>query len=275
MKDCTHIKKLLYPYLDCELDIREKLDVEEHILHCQECCDLLNEEKRFLSVIKNGCLKEAGPPTLKAKIERMLEKKQRPFFHIFTNYPFSMAFAATLAGLLIILFTGKLFDMGQSAIPPFVRTSVENHLEYIQGKLPLEVKSNDPRVVFAWFKEKINFMPMLPVLKDENVVLLGGRIANFEGDLMAFVSYQVEKNPVTMLIIQGKAEAFVESSDHTFLHGRRFNFSRYEGLNTISWTDHGKNFALISNFSSQNIKGCAVCHARGSGLSDLNALLGI
>ena len=275
MKNCAYIEKLLYPYLDGELDVGQNLIVEEHILDCQKCCDLLNEEKRFLSVIKNGCLQEEGPPALKAKIERMLHKKQRPFFHFISNHPFKMAFAAALAGMLIFLFSGKLLDLGLNRTPPFVRASVENHLKYINGNLPLEIKSHDPRVVVAWFKKRIEFMPHLPVLKDDRVVLLGGRLAEFKGENMDLVSYRIEKSPVTMLVIRGNPAAFVESSDFTFLHGRRFNFSRQHGLNTISWTDDGNNFALISNFSAQNIKGCAVCHGEGSGLSDLNALLGI
>jgi anti-sigma factor RsiW len=275
MKKCTYIEKLLYPYLDGELDVGQNLIVEEHILNCQKCCDLLNEEKRFLHVIKNACRKKEGPPALKAKIERMLDKKQRPFFHIFPNHPFKMAFAAALAGMFIALFSGNLLDLGSSKTPPFVRALVENHLKIIDKNLPLEIESHDPQVVMAWFKKRIEFMPDLPVLKDDKVVLLGGRLAKFRGENMALISYRLEKSPVTMSIIKGNPTAFVESSDFTFLHGRRFNFSRQHGFNTIAWTDDGKNFALISSLESQKIVSCKVCHAQGSGLSDLNELLGI
>ena len=117
MKDCADIERLLYPYLDGELDVKQNLDVEAHILDCQKCCDLFNEEKRFLSVIKNGCLQEEGPPALRAKIEKMLHKKQRPLIRIFSNHPFKTAFAAALAGMLIFLLTGKLLDLGLNKMP--------------------------------------------------------------------------------------------------------------------------------------------------------------
>jgi anti-sigma factor (TIGR02949 family) len=275
MKDCADIEKLLYPYLDGELDVKQNLDVEEHILGCQKCCDLLNEEKRFLSVVKNGCLQEEGPPALKAKIERMLHKKERPFFRFFSNHPFKMAFASALAGILIFLLFGKLLDLGINRTPPFVRASFENHLKYLNGNLPLEIESHDPQAVAAWFKKRIDFMPSLPVTKDDTIVLLGGRLGEFKGANVALISYKIEKSPVTMFIIKGNPAACVDSSDFTFLKGRRFNFSRQHGLNAISWTDDGNNFALISSYPSQNIMSCKVCHARGSGLSNLNALLGI
>ena len=275
MKSCADIEKLLYPYLDGELDAKQNLDVEAHILDCQKCCDLLDEEKRFLSVIKNGCLPKDGPSALKAKLEKMLNKKQRPFIRLFSNHPFKMAFASALAGVLIFLLTGKLLDLGLNRTPPFVRASVENHLEYIKGNLPLEIESHDPKVVASWFKKRIDFMPDLPILKDDMIVLLGGRLAKFKGENVALISYRIDKLPVTMFVIRGNPAAYVESRDFTFLQGRRFNFSGQHGLNTISWSDSGNNFALISLYPSRNIMSCKVCHARGSGLSDLNALLGI
>jgi anti-sigma factor RsiW len=275
MKDCTHIKQLLYPYLDGELDVKQNLEVEAHILDCQTCCDLLNEEKRFLSVLKNGCLDEEGPAALKAKIERKLITKQRPFSRFFSSHPFKMAFASALAGILFFLLGAKLLDLGINRTPPFVRASVENHLKFIGGNLPLEIESHDPKVVAAWFKEKIDFMPHLPELKDDMTVLLGGRLAHFNGKNVALVSYRIAKSPVSMFIIKGNPAAYVESNDFTFMKGRRFNFSQQYGLNAIAWTDDGNHFALISSHPSKNIVSCKVCHANGSGLADLNALLGI
>jgi hypothetical protein len=76
-----------------------------------------------------------------------------------------------------------------------------------------------------------------------------------------------------MYIIKGNPTADVDSRDFAFLKGRRFNFSHQHGLNAIAWTDAGNRFALISSHPSKNIMSCKVCHANGSGLSDLGALL--
>lgn len=275
MKCCAGIEKLLYPYLDGELDVKQNLEVEAHLLYCQKCCDLLNEEKRFLSVLNNRCLREEGPPDLKAKVERMLHKKQRPLVRLFSHHRFKIVSAAVLAGMLLFSLTSHLLDLGINRTPPFVRASLENHLRYIHGSLPLEIESHDPKAVVAWFKKKIDFMPCLPHVEDDMIVLLGGRLATFKGERVALVSYQMKKSPVTMFIIKGNPAASVESKDFTFLQGRRFNFSHQNGLNAISWTDDGNHFALISAYPSQNIVSCKVCHAKGSGLSDLNTLLGI
>lgn len=275
MKDCADIELLLYPYLDGELDVKQNLEVEAHILDCQKCCDLLNEEKRFLSVVKNGCLQEKGPPALKAKIDRMLCNQQRLFLRFFSNHPFKAAFAAALTGILIFLLSGKMLDLGIHRTPPFVRSSVENHLKYLNGNLPLEIESHDPRAVAAWFNKRIDFMPHLPKLKDDMIVLLGGRLAQFKGEKVALVSFRIDKSPVSMFIIKGNSAAKVESRDFTFLKGRRFNFSHQHGLNAVAWTDDGNHFALVSSHLSQDIMSCKVCHANGSGLSDINALLGL
>ncbi len=273
MKDCSQIKKLLYLYLDGELDPGLNLEVEQHVLGCQECSDLLDEERRFLSLIESGCLREAAPEALKLKVEAMLEKKQRPFFHIFSHSPFGTAFAA--ACVVLLLFVGLRFWNGQGAVPPFIKASVASHLKYIQGELPLEITSSDPEEVFAWLKGRMASMPALPVVKDKNIILVGGRISSFGADTMALVSYEVEHKPVTMLIIPESPQASVASDEHTFLRGRRFNFAHMNGLNTIAWTDEGNNFALVSPLHSREIQSCIVCHAKGSGLMDINALLSI
>jgi anti-sigma factor RsiW len=152
---------------------------------------------------------------------------------------------------------------------------VENHLKYLNGKLPLEIESHDPQAVAAWFDKRMDFMPHLPELKDDTIVLVGGRMAQFKGENVALVSYTINKSPVTMYITKGNPSAYVETKDFTFMKGRRFNFSQRHGLNAIAWTDDGNNFALISSHPSRNIISCKVCHANGSGLSDLNALFGI
>jgi anti-sigma factor RsiW len=275
MRDCADIKPLLYPYLDGELDVKQNLDVEAHILDCQACCDLLNEEKRFLSVLKNECLHEQGPPALKAMIERKLLNKQRFFSRFFSNHPFKASFAAAMAGILLFLLGVQLVNLSFNRTPPFVMASVEYHLKAIKGNLPLEIQSDDPRMVVDWFKKRIDFMPHLPKLKDDEIALLGGRLAKFKGEQMALISYTIDKSPITMAIIKGNPTAYVESRDYLFMKGRRFNFSNKRGHNAISWTDDGNNFTLVSRCSSRDIVSCKVCHANGSGLSDINALLGI
>jgi mycothiol system anti-sigma-R factor len=275
MTDCAFIEKLLYPYLDGELDANQNLEVEAHLLVCQKCSDLLNEEKRFLSLIKSGCRKQKGPPALRAKIEKMLHKGKKPLFPLFSNHPFKMAFAASLALILLFLLSGTPPEPGRNGTPPFIRASVESHLRLMNGNLPLEIESHDPRAVAAWFKKRIDFMPELTALEDDSIVLLGGRLARFNGESMALISYRIENSPVTLFIIRGNPATDVASGDFAYLQGRRFNFSHQHGLNTIAWSDNGNNFALTSALATREIVSCKVCHGKGSGLADLKSLLGI
>ena len=275
MTDCAFIEKLLYPYLDGELDARQNLEVETHLLLCQKCSDLLDEEKRFLCLIKHGCLQQEGPPALRVRIERMLRRKRGPFLQFFVNHPFKFALTAAMTVILFFLWTGTPHEPVQTPIPPFIKASVEDHLKLMNGNLPLEIESRDPQMVAAWFKKRIDFMPNLPPLKDDSIELVGGRLSQFNGEQMALVSYRIDKSPVTLVIVRQKPATDVQSEDFTYLQGRRFNFSHEYGLNTIAWSDDGNNFALTSVFAAREIVSCKVCHGRGSGLSDLRSLLGI
>jgi anti-sigma factor RsiW len=116
----------------------------------------------------------------------------------------------------------------------------------MNGNLPLEIQSHDSQVVAARFKKRIDFMPELPALKDNAIVLVGGRLSQFNGEQMALISYQIEKSPVTLFVIRQNPATDVQSADFTYLRGRRFNFSHQHGLNTVAWSDNGNNFALTS-----------------------------
>ena len=44
MNACKKIRALIYPYLDGELTARENLEIEEHLLQCQDCSDILRSK---------------------------------------------------------------------------------------------------------------------------------------------------------------------------------------------------------------------------------------
>jgi hypothetical protein len=119
----------------------------------------------------------------------------------------------------------------------------------------------------------MNFEPDFPEVRDERITLVGGRKLDFRGDPMAQISFLVQNIPVTLAVVKGKPEAFVDSNNFTFVDGRQFNIGHYKGLNTISWTDSGNHFTLVSHLPPGKMEGCTVCHGEGSGLMDIAEVL--
>lgn len=270
MNECNHIQKLIYPYLDGELDITKNLLVEEHIVQCQDCCDLLNEQKRFLSILSSASLPENGPPALKAKIRRMLDNEQQPWWTRMFESPLKLVVAGSFALFALVFIYIQGSNVADTKFA-FLRAAALNHQELLKGNLSLQVIDNDPAAVSQWLKERLDFVPDFPRFNDKTVAIKGAGITTFGDRQVGFVSYEVDRTPVTLLIAPKVVDTNINSDQYTYFGERRINFSNQLGFNTVSWSVCSTNFALVSDLPSKGTKGCNVCHARGSGLTDLSS----
>lgn len=272
MTTCRQIEKLISPYLDGELDYVDNILVEEHILKCQDCCDQLNLQKRFLSVLKSAPLREETPVDLQNKIIASLKKQKKSFCikrPSFTGYPLRMMSGLTLGFATLLLFLFSLYNQ-KPTIPPFVNTSIAQHQQFLQGHLPLEFRSSDPMIISNWLKKRVAFSPELPDFDDINVILQGSSVLDLEGQLVGLISYRVHDIPVSLLMVKRSPATDIENSNHTYVGARRISFAQSDGYNAVSWSVKSTNFSLVSTLPHQGKKSCIVCHANGSGLMDLS-----
>src|SRR3989338_1903119 len=52
MYDCQTLLKLLYPYLDNELDVKESIRVQMHLEECPSCRTIFEKEQVFLAWLR-------------------------------------------------------------------------------------------------------------------------------------------------------------------------------------------------------------------------------
>ena len=270
MKSCKQIQCIIYPYLDGELGAQENLEVEAHVLECQECNDILQEQKRFLNMLHSSSLREKGPEELRERIARQL--KPRRGLQSSLRLMFTPRRAFGLAAALILFFvavTTTLLPRGVSQ--PFIQNTVAEHEGFLNGEEQLDFVTNDPDALAQWLQERIGVATTFPAFDDENVVLVGARISRYKGLPIGLVSYRVHEVPVTLMVALKTPDTDIETPDYNFVDDRRINFMTVDDFNVVSWSVCANNFALVSSLPSQGREGCSVCHANGSGLIDLSA----
>ena len=76
MYDCQTLMKLLYPYLDGELDIKESLRVQEHLQECPYCAEVFRQEREFLQDFKASALIPSAPAHLRERLSRILKPSE-------------------------------------------------------------------------------------------------------------------------------------------------------------------------------------------------------
>ncbi len=269
MNTCKKIQSLIYPYLDGELSASDNRTVEEHVLGCHLCNEILQEQRRFLALLNNPALLEKGPAELKNRILHTLNPRPRLFPRLADiSIWYKTAGLAVAASLLFVLITAiwQQHPLQQA----YLQDVAVSHASALRGKLPLELVHDDPEVVARWLKDQAGIDAVFPVFVDENVRLMGGRVYTYKGQNVGLVSYMVHGVPVTLAITQNSPATAIETSDYSFIGDRRINFTTAKGFNVVSWSVCANNFALVSTLPHKGKPGCTVCHGNGSGLIDLS-----
>lgn len=69
---CDEVLRLLWQFMDRELDRPTYERVEEHFRRCQPCQDLHEFEVRLREIIRMKCTGEAAPETLRRRLRQLL-----------------------------------------------------------------------------------------------------------------------------------------------------------------------------------------------------------
>ena len=71
MADCQETLDKLYQFLDRELDLAERREVEAHLSLCPPCRDVFRFEYNTLRFVGERCRETAAPPTLVERVRKL------------------------------------------------------------------------------------------------------------------------------------------------------------------------------------------------------------
>ena len=87
----------------------------------------------------------------------------------------------------------------------------------------------------------------------------GGRVVRFKNDYAAYVSYQMDRQPISLLVTSDSVAA-PGGGDEIVSKGITFHYDSIDGLKVITWSDRGLTYALVSNLKERGQQSCLVCH---------------
>jgi hypothetical protein len=146
----------------------------------------------------------------------------------------------------------------------YIEAAVAAHRSSLNGGLPLEIKSESPSAVTAWFAGKVPFNFRLPeaaeeVGHDQIYRLTGGRLVNYKDGYAALVSYQMQQQTISLLVASSKS-AMAAGGEEVPSGGIVFHYSKQMGFAVITWSTHGLTYALVSSLPGSGRQSCMVCH---------------
>ena len=89
--------------------------------------------------------------------------------------------------------------------------------------------------------------------------LTGASIVNYKGSLAALVTYETQKDKISLIVDSSKF-AVVADGDEIRFGKLIFHYHNRSGFRVITWANHGLSYALVSSVSGPAQASCLVCH---------------
>jgi anti-sigma factor RsiW len=282
MKDCGgDYDATIQLYLDKELTGPDLEEFRAHLEECESCrAELVSVEELSRLLHRSRPLYSASdalrdrvmrttelvpssalyaPPRLRKRILKVLARPWQTTGRGIPRWPVLVAAILLLAALLPV--PGIL---RQASANSYIEAAVAAHRSSLNGSLPLEIKSESPSVVTAWFTGKVPFNFRLPdaaeqVGPEQVYRLTGGRLVNYKDGYAALVSYQMQHQTISLLVASSKSA--VAAGGEQVPSGRIvFHYSKHAGFAVITWSTHGLTYALVSSLPGSGRQSCLVCH---------------
>lgn len=282
MKSCDDYGVNIQLYLDKELTGQDLEEFRAHLKECVACQQELEAEEALAQLLYRSRPLYSAPDSLRDRVRQVTHGVAasadpapvqvsnrvtgiggRSFRRNDSNtHRWQALVAAVLIICIGLVFLPAAFQRSRAA--NYVETAVTTHRGFMDGSLPLEVQSDSPTTVSAWFIGKVPFNFRLPVsheISGQEVPykLMGGRLVSYKNSYAALVAYRMQKENISLLVTSDKF-ASAAGGEEVRSGGLVFHYSRQANFNVVTWSNHGLTYALVSSLPGSGKHPCLVCH---------------
>jgi len=192
--------RLLEAYLDGELDLVRSLEVERHLLACEDCSAVLRGQRALRSALAQPSLYYERPKGLENRVRTELGKASKDSKSgarggwRWRAVAASLPVIATLAWALVVIPRAPSDEdlASQEVVSAHVRSLMAEHLT--------DVASSDRHTVKPWFNGKLDFSPDVKDLAGDGYPLVGGRLDYIGRRGVAALVYQRGSHPINVFV---------------------------------------------------------------------------
>lgn len=239
-------------FADGELGEAERTEMELHLDNCPRCQAAVDFTLAFRSAVKEKARAAGGAPTaMRARLRAVLAQEAAPvpvhvewwqqLRRLWSPVPAAAA-GATALGITAWLWFGGSTD-------EVVKELVARHSRH----LPLEIQSNDPKSLEAWFSDKVDFrvrVPRLTFVNGTPLGLMGARLSHVRDHSAVQVFYGTPQSPtrsVSMLVFDDPGNRPpIRGVSHKVDDVDVYTANR-AGYNVAVWREHEVVYSLVSD----------------------------
>jgi anti-sigma factor RsiW len=280
MSDCADRSSQIRLYLDGELTGSDMEELLAHLKYCASCRSAMEEAEAFARRVAQARPFAVAPTALRERIENLAAaqgvlKPEMPLFVskglVVSSRKNTIRYALALAAMLLFVVGGLLLVSRlrvESNANRFVTTAIDSHRALSDATLQLDVQSESPSVVSAWFAQRVSFpfrMPDAGIAANDlaKYKLLGGRLVTFGGERAAILAFRLSKDLVTVLVVPDR-HARAIGGNVMYSDGIKFHALDRDRMHVVTWENKNLTYALTSHIAGGTARSCSTCHEGAS-----------
>jgi anti-sigma factor RsiW len=274
MSSCTEYYSAIQLYVDGELTKEESEGLFSHLENCADCRNVLKEAEASSSLIRASRPYLSAPESLRSAV--LLKIKEAEGAENTTSGPTLVThkpqrrthfrLLAGIAAALALVTVGGLAFYGRMRTndEPMVRAAMLAHEQLEQNAMPLDISSDSPQAVSAWFSSRVSFpfrMANSGMASDDRAKykLVGGRLLTVGGDRVVLLSFSLQQEIISMLVGPGN---MLTASGGTTVHSDGVALHSHDqgGVHIVNWNNRGLSYVMVANKPMSNSRQCGACH---------------
>ena len=245
---CKLTQSYVPGYLDGELDLVRKIEMEEHLERCAECAREVESLQSLRAALRGNHLAYAAPAALRKQIKSAARSAAPTESHERKSAwrtPLGWQWAAAFAAMAICAVAGWRIFPSLSSGSDEQRIAAEvltSHVRSLEANHLADVASTDQHTVKPWFNGKLDFSPPAEDLASDGFPLVGGRLDYLAGREVAALVYTRRLHVINVFVWPGAMRALSARA-----------LAPRQGYNTIEWSRGGFHFWAISDVNSDEL----------------------
>lgn len=252
MLSCQDCEKYLYAFLDNELDVRESLDMQEHMHDCPACTDRAEAERMLRAFVRQQVSVPPLPDEVKRRIIQQAVSSPTPdswWTRLRASvrlWDFAMGMATAAAVLLLVLGAFSFPFGGEDMTQKLMHEASMAYQTYKTQHMPLEVKGSNDKVIIEWFNRRMDYPLKVPCITDQATKLLGGRLCRLFDRKSAALMYQ--RNGMDIFLFAFRGGGFsLPTKRMVRRKGREFYVKSVGGRPVALWQRGGITYSMVGD----------------------------
>jgi anti-sigma factor RsiW len=244
--------ELLPGYVDEELSLSEAREVERHLADCPECQEVVEQQRRASTQLRQADLRVETPPELVKRVRAALPLRPSLWQRLRSSGGVAgrgdASFGWAPLGAMAVSFAALAWSAGlYLSMPPrdayLTQELVDSHVRSLQFDHLYDVISTDRHTVKPWFDGKLDFAPPVIDLAQQGYPLVGGRLDYLNGRAVAVMVYRYKLHPINLYVWPGNDA------------GATPHMEERKGYHLAHWSAAGMNYWVITDAGESELNG--------------------